>query len=154
MRYTLLLGLYAALTVILTGVTGQTSTEEISVSDAFTSPENTSASTAPTNVGIQSAPPTTNVSMTITESPATPDPTTSTDTAINTVPAKSPAEPTSAGNSTESSQPTESVAPNTPMHSFDAGSFIGGIVLCGAVVAVTFFGCKVFRSKKPDYSTL
>ncbi|XP_078618819.1 uncharacterized protein LOC144886209 isoform X3 [Branchiostoma floridae x Branchiostoma japonicum] len=37
---------------------------------------------------------------------------------------------------------------------FDAASFIGGIVLCGGLIALIFFGCKFWKSRSsPNYHT-
>ncbi|XP_070569072.1 sialomucin core protein 24-like [Ptychodera flava] len=38
--------------------------------------------------------------------------------------------------------------------SFDAASFIGGIVLCGGLILIVFLGCKFYESRSKNYHTL
>ncbi|XP_027895642.1 sialomucin core protein 24 isoform X3 [Xiphophorus couchianus] len=68
--------------------------------------------------------------------------------------------PTHRGNSSTTATPTSTLAPNTTTvaphknSTFDAASFIGGIVLVLGLQAVIFFLYKFCKSKDRNYHTL
>ncbi|XP_066287458.1 uncharacterized protein [Branchiostoma lanceolatum] len=72
--------------------------------------------------------------------------------------ANTTAKPTTPTPSTqpEKTTPGPSAGPTSSpqMGGFDAASFIGGIVLCGGLIALIFFGCKFWKSRSsPNYHT-
>lgn len=79
-------------------------------------------------------------------------------------PTGTPATPVNQPTSSNTKQVDGATSPTTPnattstvkpvSSNFDAGSFVGGFVLCGAIVLLIYIGCKLFRNKKPDYNTI
>ncbi|XP_066287467.1 uncharacterized protein [Branchiostoma lanceolatum] len=87
------------------------------------------------------------------ETDACANPVTVTECTANTT-----AKPTTPTPSTqpEKTTPGPSAGPTSSpqMGGFDAASFIGGIVLCGGLIALIFFGCKFWKSRSsPNYHT-
>ncbi|XP_078618824.1 uncharacterized protein LOC144886209 isoform X7 [Branchiostoma floridae x Branchiostoma japonicum] len=79
-------------------------------------------------------------------------------TAAPTTQANSTTKPTTPKPTTQPAKtsPGPSAGPtNSPQKGgFDAASFIGGIVLCGGLIALIFFGCKFWKSRSsPNYHT-
>ena len=89
-----------------------------------------------------------------TEAPAVISTATSTETIVASTNGSdiSTPEPGTEPTSQSTAEPTTTPTP-TPSHCdpsrqhFDAASFIGGIVLCGAVIAIAFFGCKFYKQR-------
>ncbi|XP_019617321.1 PREDICTED: uncharacterized protein LOC109464701 isoform X3 [Branchiostoma belcheri] len=72
----------------------------------------------------------------------------------NTTANPSTAKPTTKPGSKTTAQPTEGPTKSPQKGGFDAASFIGGIVLCGGLIALIFFGCKFWKSRSsPNYHT-
>lgn len=95
------------------------------------------------------------VPSTTTSTPTTPTTITTTKQAPTT--ANSTIITTSTVAPTTSAAPTASPAPSTGDggQSFDAASFIGGIVLCAGMVAIAYFGLKFYRARQErNYHTL
>ncbi|XP_039267888.2 uncharacterized protein LOC120342902 [Styela clava] len=138
-----------------TEIATSTSTLAPAASTSTVSPTSTIAPTPATESPTSSS--TSTVSPA--DAPESPD-ATSTDTVppSSTTGASVPESPTqSTSNTSDTGGDATSVAaaPIAPsQNGFDLGSFFGGFILCAALVAITYFGCKVFRTKKPDYSTL
>ncbi|XP_068580614.1 sialomucin core protein 24 isoform X1 [Cebidichthys violaceus] len=116
-------------------------------------------STTQTNVSVTTSHPSTVSPVSVATSASSPQPTTGNttmnsstvapthNTSISTTPV-----PTSMGTSTNSTPITPSPAPHK--NTFDAASFIGGIVLILGLQAVIFFLYKFCKSKDRNYHTL
>ncbi|XP_019617319.1 PREDICTED: uncharacterized protein LOC109464701 isoform X1 [Branchiostoma belcheri] len=116
------------------------------------SPVNITACSAVTVAPNTTIPPTT-------PAPTTPNGTTGPTTLPPTTPANTTANPSTAKPTTKpgsktTAQPTEGPTKSPQKGGFDAASFIGGIVLCGGLIALIFFGCKFWKSRSsPNYHT-
>ncbi|XP_074663138.1 uncharacterized protein LOC141915485 isoform X1 [Tubulanus polymorphus] len=126
----------------------------------------TNTTTAPTSVSPNS---TTSNSSTTVQPPVT---TANTSSTNSTMAPLIPSTPNATSNAstvspkpgpTTKSTPTTltttpaTAAPTVPSQGqhFDAASFIGGIVLCGGVIAIIFFGCKFYKARsEQNYHTL
>ncbi|XP_066287442.1 porimin-like isoform X2 [Branchiostoma lanceolatum] len=120
--------------------------------DACANPVTVTECTAVTDAPETTASPTT-------QAPTTPNVTTTGQTTLPpSTQANTTAKPTTPTPSTqpEKTTPGPSAGPTSSpqMGGFDAASFIGGIVLCGGLIALIFFGCKFWKSRSsPNYHT-
>ena len=79
----------------------------------------------------------------------TPNPITepaNTTTVVPTVPAGTTAEVTTAAEAT--------TVPATPSRGFSGSSFIGGMILSAALIAIGYYGLKFYQARNPNYRTL